>query len=430
MFSGRTWDSYGARTHSGAYAINIWPALRPRVKAVKFNRTLELLTSNNHNSATEAPAWVRSARRVVIKLGTNVVTGGEHRFSTKQVVPLVKDIVKFKKSGRQVVLVSSGAIGLGAESLGISNDRLKNLQMRQVCAAVGQGLLINSYERIFGRHKVKVAQLLLTEADFYGWKSYSNLRHALDRLLKLGVVPIINENDAVSTEEIEYLGDTSKRVFSDNDKLAALVTSRLDADALIILTNVDGLQNRLLDNEVLPMVLSVGKELKALAAGPSAKGRGGMITKLEAAEIATRTGAVAVIANGSQPNILSRLFAGESVGTLFLPTTSRLKGKRQWIAYAGVPSGRLVVNDGARDAILKKKASLLVAGVVRINQPFAAHEIVSIADDRGREFARGLSACASSEVKTLVQNKNRSISERLAAKTHVLIRRNNIVILE
>jgi glutamate 5-kinase len=381
---------------------------------------------------------LRVARRIVVKLGTSVVTGAGGQMSAGHLEPLVNSIINLKKDGRQVVLVSSGAVGLGARHLELKPGRLSDVVMRQACAAVGQSLLMYAYEKLFGAGGVKIAQVLLTEADFTDRGRYSTLRRTMEKLLKLGVLPIVNENDAVSTAELQYLNEGRGRVFSDNDRLAALVTSKLEADALVLLSDVDGLLDRSggsktgasveTDNaaSVIPLINEVTAELKSLAAGPSAGGRGGMQTKLEAARIAMQSGGVAVIANGQKSDTLGRVFAGEEVGTIFV-SQSRMAGKRRWIAYAAGVHGRFVVNDGAREAIVKCKASLLSSGVVRIENRFDPFDVVGIADTDGKEFARGIAACASAEAEKLMQEKGRNQAE---SRKHILITRDNIVLLE
>jgi glutamate 5-kinase len=386
----------------------------------------------------------RGARRAVVKLGTSVVSGAGGEVSTERVAPVVRALAELHAEGRGLVLVSSGAVGLGAGRLGLARARLGDVVVRQACAAVGQSLLMHAYEGLFGAHGVKIAQVLLTEDDFTDRRRYSNLQRTMERLLKFGVVPVVNENDTVSTAELEYVsGGTDARVFSDNDRLAALVASKLASDALVLLSDVDGLlvprpsaQPCAVERDeelmVLPYVAEVTPELKALASGPSAEGRGGMVTKLEAAEIAMRAGCVAVIANGRYPDTLARVFAGEEVGTAFIPT-SRMAGKRRWIAYAAVLRGRVVVNEGAREALLRGKASLLASGVVRVEREFEPQDVVSIADSSGREFARGIANCASGEASVRVdevQDESVRDGNSRARRAKVLVTRDNIVIME
>jgi glutamate 5-kinase len=381
---------------------------------------------------------LRAAHRVVIKLGTNTVTGTGGEICAERVEPLVSSIAALKSAGRQVVLVSSGAVGLGAGHLGLHPSRLRELVTRQACAAVGQSLLMHAYEKLFRAHDLKIAQVLLTEEDFTDWRRYTNLRRTMERLLKLGVVPIVNENDTVSTSELEYVSTGAERVFGDNDRLAALVMSKLEADALILLTNVDGLLRRgvgdnPVDDEesvVISLVEEITPELKAVATGPSAGGRGGMLTKLEAAQIATRAGGLALIANGTKPDILERIFAGELTGTTFISGT-RMGGKRRWIAYAASVRGRLIVNAGAREAILGGKASLLASGVVRIEEQFAPQDVVIIMDCEGHEFARGIINYASEETAAFINGSEKvSAGRQEKTRARVLVTRDNIVLLE
>lgn len=400
-------------------------------------------------SESERQRRLRAAHRVVVKLGTGIVNGEAGEVCVERIRPLVDSMARLKSAGRQLVLVSSGAVGLGAGRLRLHRSRLADLVTRQACAAVGQSLLMHAYEQLFRAHDVRIAQVLLTEGDFTDWRRYSNLRRTMEKLLKLGVLPIINENDTVSTAELEYLNKGAGRVFSDNDALAALVMSKLDSDALVLLTSVDGLLRRGAQGEkerraakdeekgVISLVEEITPELRAMAGGPSAGGRGGMITKLDAAQIALRAGGLAVIANGTEPNILERIFAGEPLGTTFM-SGSRMAGKRRWIAYAAGVRGRLVVNDGARDAIMDGKASLLSSGVVRVEDIFEPHDVIAITDCEGRDFARGIINCASNEARALIeengearaQKEKKGASRAGALHGRVLVTRDNIVLLE
>ena len=391
---------------------------------------------------------LRDARRLVIKVGTSIVTGADGELSAERVEPIVHSISALMEKGRQVVLVSSGAVGLGRGWLGLHRSRLEDMVTKQACAAVGQSLLMDAYKNLFSGFGVKVAQVLLTEEDFNNWRRYSNLRRTIEKLLGFGVLPIVNENDTVSTAELESVAAGSRTpTFSDNDRLAALVMSGLEADTLVLLTNVDGLLRPESGSgaeraatagvggwpgsQVIPVVDELTAELKTLASGPSASGRGGMFTKLEAAEIAMNCGGTAVIANGSRPDILGRIFAGERVGTVFLPS-KRMRGKRRWIAYAADVRGRIVVDAGAHRAITQGKASLLTSGIVRVENHFAPMDVVSIVDADGFEFARGIADCASEDA---IRPGGRKASEgpnadaRGSETSRVLVKRDNIVLL-
>ena len=384
---------------------------------------------------------LQSARRVVIKLGTSTVTGPEGDLCTERVEPIVASIAGLRQAGRQVVLVSSGAVGLGRAWLGLHRSRLHDLVTKQACAAVGQSLLMDAYKRLFSAWEIKVAQVLLTEEDFTVWRRYSNLRHTIEKLLQFGVIPIINENDTVSTAEIASLREgTRGAAFSDNDRLAALVMSGLAADALVLLTNVDGLMRKKTSGpaqpqagvapDVIPFIANITPELKALAAGPSGGGRGGMVTKLAAAEIAMHCGGTAVIANGHTPDVLGRLFAGERLGTAFLPLP-RMRGKRRWIAFAADVQGRIAVDAGAQDVLTQGKASLLTSGILRIESHFAPKDVVSIVDRQGHEFARGIADCASHEAEELLGKKNVAGSKgKTAPASRIVVRRDNIVLVQ
>jgi len=384
---------------------------------------------------------LKAARRIVIKLGTSTVSGVDGTLSAERVAPIVEGIARLMAEGRQVVLVSSGAVGLGRGWLELHPLRLKDLVTKQACAAVGQSLLMHAYQEMFGARAVKIAQVLLTEGDFAVRQRYSNLRQTMEKLLGFGVLPIVNENDTVSTAEIEAVGPGKRAgAFSDNDRLAALVMSGLEADALVLLTNVDGVLvksakqnsgslNGTAESEVLALVDEVTPELRALAAGPSAGGRGGMWTKLDAAEIAMNCGGVAVIANGQDPEILEKLFRGEEAGTTFLPT-GRIGGKRRWIAYAADVRGCVRVDAGTRKALMETKASLLISGIVRVESPFERLDVVSILDGSGKEFARGIANCSSHEIEKNSVGKGSTRAGEGAKNSRTLVIRDNIVLLD
>jgi glutamate 5-kinase len=393
---------------------------------------LELFTlqDTQNKKAAERQKLLRDARRLVVKVGTNTVTNAEGELCAERVEPIVRSIAALMKAGRQVVLVSSGAVGMGRGWLGLHRSRLDDLVTKQACAAVGQSLLMDAYKKLFSNWDVKVAQVLLTEEDFTNWGRYSSLRRTMDKLLGFGVLPIVNENDTVSTAELESVRQGSRTpVFSDNDRLAGLVMSGLEADALVLLTNVDGLLDRAEGaGEVIPIVAEITADIKALGAGPSENGRGGMRTKMEAAEIAMNCGGAAVIANGNIGDALERIFAGEQLGTTFLPVR-RMRGKRRWIAYAADVRGRVMVDAGAQRAVTQGKASLLASGIVRVENAFASMDVVSIVDTEGREFARGIANCTSGEAEKRTKKKGvRAVRE--ASTSLILVRRDNIVVMQ
>jgi glutamate 5-kinase len=399
------------------------------------------MQNDEHNLDAVIGRRLKAARRVVIKVGTSTVTGAKGELCAERMEPIASSIARLMTAGRQVVLVSSGAIGRGRGRLGLHHSRLHDLVTKQACAAVGQNLLMDAYKSLFSAREVKVAQILLTEEDFSDWRRYSNLRRTMDKLLGFRILPIVNQNDTVSTAEIETIpARTRTAAFSDNDRLAGLVMSGLEADALVLLTNVAGLLqrggsetlehlHRESGSEVIWLVGEITTELKALAAGPSANGRGGMVTKLEAAEIAMDCGGIALIANGQERDILDRIFAGERIGTAFLPS-KRIRGKRRWIVHAADVRGRVIVDRGAQQAITQRKASLLVSGVVRIESHFAPLDVVSIVDRDGREFARGIANCASHETEQVLRRRTSdSDKAQQCVSSPILVRRDNIVLL-
>jgi glutamate 5-kinase len=394
----------------------------------------------DQKTEAEREKLLRAARRIVVKVGTTTVTGGDGELCLERVEPIVRSIASLMKTGRQVVLVSSGAVGLGRGWLGLHLSRLNDLVTKQACAAVGQSLLMDAYKNLFGKWEIKIAQVLLTEEDFTNWGRYSNLQHTMEKLIGFGVLPIVNENDTVSTAELESVvpaspaggAGTRGAAFSDNDRLAALVMSGLEADALVLLTNVDGLLGWASDDsetgDLIPLVEEITPELTALGAGPSSSGRGGMRTKLDAATIAMNCGGTAVIANGNVPDAIDRVFAGDKIGTTFLPA-KRMRGKRRWIAYAAGVRGRVVVDAGAHRAITQGKASLLASGIVRVENHFASMDVVSIVDAEGREFARGIANCASGDAEKF-SGKKSARGGRDATPAPVLVTRDNIVLLQ
>jgi glutamate 5-kinase len=263
------------------------------------------------------------SRRIVVKVGTNVVMRDDGRLALSQLYGIAESIARLRQQGRDVLMVSSGAVGLGMERMGIS-QRPSELARIQACAAIGQSRLMAIYDDAFDKLRCRTAQVLLTEDDFRESERYANLRSTLESLLAMGVIPVVNENDTVSTVELDHPADTPtrERVFGDNDKLSALVMTHIDADLLLLLSDVDGLYSGdPTDNgaSLIPQVYAINDEIRNFAQGKSGRGRGGMASKLEAARIATESNGFAVIANGRVPNVVERVCAGELVGTLFLP---------------------------------------------------------------------------------------------------------------
>jgi glutamate 5-kinase len=335
---------------------------------------------------------LKEASRIVVKLGTGVLTDAKKQPDLGQMEQLVAQVARQRQLGREIVLVSSGAVGAGMGLLK-HERRPGELAELQACAAVGQSRLMSVYEKLFAKHDLFVAQVLLTHDDLQHHERHLNARNTLVRLLKHGVVPIINENDAVSFTEIK---------FGDNDKLSALVACLLPADVLIILTTVEGMIVNFgqTDARVLSTVEAITPEIEAMASGTtSATAVGGMISKVQAAKMAARSGIPLVIAPGKQPDVIQRVLDAEEVGTLFVPSEKRLAGRKRWIAFFHRPKGVIYVDDGAKKALREQGKSLLPPGITRCEGAFLPGEIVSVCDLNGTEFARGISAVGADAIR-------------------------------
>jgi len=308
------------------------------------------------------------------------------------------------------------------------------ISFKQACAAVGQGKLMHFYEEALEKFNITTAQILLTADDFAVRKKYLSLRNTLNTLLELGVIPVINENDTVSTSELECYKENDMEIcFGDNDKLSALVTSKLDADLLIILSDIDGLYDHdpriNKDAKLISVVKEINQEIEALGFEASKGGRGGMKTKIEAAKVVMHSGAMLLIANGKETGIINKIFNGEDVGTLFLPVEN-LSGRKKWIAYATNINSYIKINDGAKKALIEKKASLMPVGIIEIINSFKKGEVISILDNNGKEFAKGMTNYTSAECKRVIGKHSDEIEKILGFKNYdTVITRDNIVIL-
>lgn len=335
---------------------------------------------------------LKDTTRVVVKLGTGVLTDSRKQPDRAQMEQLVAQIAEQRQLGKEIVLVSSGAVGAGMGALGYEK-RPSDLAELQACAAVGQSRLMAIYEKLFDAHDLAVAQILLTHDDLQHHERHLNARSTLVRLLGHGVVPIINENDVVSVTELK---------FGDNDRLSALVASLLPADLLLILTTVDGVLADFgkASSRTIKVVERVDEALERMAGGTSsATAVGGMASKIQAAKIAMRSGIPLVIASGRKKKVIARVVAGEEEGTLFVPQPTRLRGRKRWIAFFHRPKGMLVVDTGAKRALREGGKSLLPPGITRCEGEFEAGEVVRICDQDGTEFARGIAAFGAAEIK-------------------------------
>ena len=337
-------------------------------------------------------ASLKETSRLVVKLGTGILPSRSKQIDPAQVEQLVAQVAAQRAAGREVVVVSSGAGGAGMGALGLVK-RPTDLSDLQACAAVGQSRLMSTYSELFARYNLPVAQVLLTHDDLEHRDRHLNARNTLVSLLDKGVVPIVNENDAVSYTELK---------FGDNDWLAALVACLLPADLLVVLTTVDGLVENFgkKNPRTLPVVETIDANIKKLAGGTlSATAIGGMEAKLRAAAMTARTGIPMVIASGKKRRVLANLLDGRDEGTFFVPRPGRLRGRKQRIAFFHHPKGSLWVDNGARDALRDKGKSLLPPGVARCNGDFAKGDVVRICDLDGTEFSRGISRFDADEIR-------------------------------
>ena len=375
---------------------------------------------------------LENAKRIVFKFGTNVLRNELGEISLSRIYSFIEDISKLYKQDKEIIIVTSGAVSLGAKKAGVNSN--ESITIKQACAAIGQGQLMSIYEHGFESYKINTAQVLLTEDDFSDRVRYLSLSNVLETLLKLKVIPVINQNDTVSVRELENVKDGMSVCFSDNDKLAALLSSKLEADLLVILSDIDGLfdsnpktnQNA----KLIPIVEEITPELEACACGTieGSGGRGGMKTKIEAAKVVTRSGGKVIIANGKTPAVISKIFSSD-IGTLFMPTEV-LAGKKRWIAYATNVLGKIKINDGAKKAITQNEASLLPIGITDVINDFQKGEVVSILDSNGNEFARGIANYGSDDAKKIMGAHSDEILNILGYKNYdAIITRDYIALL-
>ncbi len=351
------------------------------------------------------------AKRVVIKLGTGVLTTGIGDLDTQRIDTLCKQVVALRERGIEVVLVSSGAVGLGMGKLKLEK-RPKDLATLQACASVGQSVLINTWQKSFNPHDITVAQILLTREDLRAKHRHNAIFNTVERLLAHGAVPIVNENDTVSAAEIK---------FGDNDTLSALVASIINADQLFILSNIPGLIDMQGTGEVVPRVEKMTPEIEAMAQGTKhTTSVGGMISKLSAAKIAHRAGCGVIIGSGTDAELFEKLLDGKSVGTYFVPSSEPIKSHKRWIAIQDNMHGTLTIDEGAAAAIQQSGKSLLTAGVRQSEGEFEEGDVVAISTEDGKVIAQG-------QVQLNAEVVNKTLNGDCAG---VLVHRDNLVLLD
>ncbi len=368
---------------------------------------------------------IQNAKRIVVKVGTSTLTYDTGKLNLNRMELLIRQLTDLQNQGREIVLVTSGAVGVGLGRLGL-RERPGTILQRQALAAIGQGLLMQVYEKLFSEYGQTVAQILLTRSDISDRKRYLNARNTILALLKYHVIPIINENDTVATEELKI---------GQNDALSALVAGLIDADLLILLSDVDGLYTadpKIKSNaELIPLVKEITPEITSMASDAvSIFGTGGMITKLEAAKMATAAGSSMILMNGAEPSRIRQIFSGQAVGTVFLSSDQAIvSSRKRWIAYGPQVAGELIIDSGAERALIKQGKSLLPSGIVELSGDFEEGDLVKIINVERRELGRGLINYGREQLKKIIGKKCAEIEMILGFKTaDEVIHRDNLVI--
>ncbi len=369
---------------------------------------------------------LQSARRIVVKVGTSTLTHPTGKINLNLIEQLIRQLADLHNQGKEIILVTSGAVGAGMGRLGMV-EKPASIVENQALAAIGQGLLMHVYEKLFSEYGQIVAQILLTRNDVSDRKHYLNSRNTILSLLKYQVLPIINENDTVAVEEL-------KNRFGQNDCLSALVAGLIEADLLILLSDIDGLftaDPRKDPSAVLvPLVTEISPEIFKMAGGTgSFLGTGGMITKIEAAQMATKAGTSMIIMNGSDPSQIQKVMMGKPIGTVFLSTQPSVNSRKHWIAYGPPLNGELIVDEGAEQAILKRGKSLLPSGIVVVKGNFDEGDLVKIVNQKNIELGRGLTNYGSEQLLKIQGKKSSEIQTVLGYKfTDEVVHRDNFVI--
>lgn len=364
-------------------------------------------------------------KRVVIKLGTGVLTSGVGELNTARIAAVCAGIAALRARGTEVIVVSSGAVGLGMGRLGLEK-KPKEISKIQACAAIGQSLLMQTWQAGFAPHGLTVAQVLLTHDDLRLRSRYLGVQETLRQLIGYGTIPVINENDTVSAAEIHAM-----LKFGDNDMLSAMVASLTGAQHLIILSTAPGLIDRKGTGEIVPVVERITPEIEAMAGGTTSEtATGGMVSKIAAAKLATKSGCGVFIASGAEPEILAKLLCGRGPGTFFVPSGLPLEARKRWLAYFQRPTGTITVNDCAVPVLREQGRSLLAVGVTGLRGEFAAGDIVNLAGPDGIVFARGQTAFGSDEIPALAGKKGDAVAALYPTRKRLeVIHRNDLVLL-
>ncbi|MBI2934014.1 MAG: glutamate 5-kinase [Chloroflexi bacterium] len=388
-------------------------------------------TDKRRKAQTEAQVTadqITLPRRMVVKLGTNLLTAGTDRLDLEMMSAIVSQVARLHQRGIEQTIVSSGAIAAGRRKLAGRPER-RDVPYRQILASVGQSSLMSAYEQLFAWHGITVAQALLTKGDLSDRHGYLNARNTLLGLMEMGVICIVNENDVVATDEIR------EARFGDNDNLSAMAANLVDADLLVILTDTGGLYTADPHKDpaatLIPRVEVIDAWLERLAGGTgSQRGTGGMMTKLEAAKLATASGVGVVIAGGQTRDVLVRLASGEALGTFFPPTTTKLESRQRWLLSGLASRGELVIDSGAVKALTQQDKSLLPPGVVDVRGHFSRGETVQIVDQDHRKIGYGISNYSCDDIKAIMGEHSDRIASVLGHEYgDEVIHRNNLVVL-
>jgi glutamate 5-kinase len=363
-------------------------------------------------------------KRVVVKVGTTTLTHHNGKLNLNRLEQLVRQLADLQNQGKEVVIVTSGAVGVGKGRLGLV-EKPASLVERQALAAIGQGLLMQVYEKLFAEYGITVAQILLTRSDVSDRKRYLNARNTILTLLDYRVIPVINENDTVATEELKI---------GENDSLSALVTGLIDAELLILLSDIDGLYtsdpHRDPEARLIPWVTELTPTIREMAGNSaSAFGAGGMATKIAAAQMALAAGAAMVIMNGNDPANLGALFGGNPVGTLFVSHQQAVNHRKRWIAFGPQVNGALTVDDGAELALLQQGKSLLPSGITAVDGVFDEGDLIAVVNRKKQELARGLTNYSSEQLVKIKGKKSGAIEALLGYQAAAeVVHRDNLVI--
>ena len=368
---------------------------------------------------------IKNAVRVVVKIGTSTLTYNNGKLNLFRIEKLVRELADLANQGKEIILVTSGAVGAGLDRLG-STERPKTIPEKQAVAAIGQGILMHMYEKLFAEYGQIVAQVLLTRENSVKHKLYINSRNTLLTLLKMGVIPVINENDAIAIDELKI---------GDNDTLSATVATIVDADLLIILSDIEGVFTANPQNDptaqLIEEITDITPEIEELAGGAGSKlGTGGMYTKIQAAKIAVNAGVTMVIASGALEGVVRNILSGENIGTIFPAKEQHLQVRKSWLAFGAMIKGELVVDEGCEKALITEGSSLLSVGIVEVKGTFDQGNSVRILSKQGREIARGLANYNSEEIKKICGKNTNNISKILGSKLYdEVLHRDNMVIM-